>query len=98
MNTEEKPKPAVTLSEDGTSLSYPVWVKIGTMLYNRDCLDHDHPEQTYNFIKFHGFVPEDFGVYHPLYEEFTKMSRSDLIREVVDLRKQLDAMMRSGFF
>ena len=64
---------------------------------NTYALDHDHPMHPYNQIKEQGLRPEDFGINHPLAEEFDNMSRADLIAEVLSLRKEIEAMARAGF-
>ena len=88
--------------ENGT-LTYNVWWKPTErgMMYNRDFLDHDHPEQTYNHLKSFGIRPEDFGIKHPLIEimirEYAGKSREDLIVENMQLKKDLEAAYRAGF-
>jgi len=45
-------------------IDIPVWWKSGGMLYNRDCLDSNHPEHPYNYIKrTYGVDPELYGIY-----------------------------------
>lgn len=87
--------------EAGT-LRYSTWWKPGGgMMYNRDCLGHKHPEQTYNFLKRHGVTPEDYGIKHPLVEikekEFLTKTRDELIAEILTLREQLEAAYAAGF-
>ena len=80
-------------AEDG-SLTYPVWVKNGSMMVHRDCLDPDDPRQTYNYLKSYGIVPEEYGIFHPMTEMFDGWSREQLISEVVSLRKALESYAR----
>ncbi len=71
------------------------WAKVGNMLVNTEFLDHDHPLHPYNQIKDQGLCPEDFGLEHPVYGEFEDKSRSDLINEIVSLRKTLESYVRN---
>lgn len=90
-----------SINEDG-SLSYSPWVKRGSMLYNRECLEHDDPNHLYNYLKTHGIRPEDYGIQHPLNElmdrEFRDKSRGELISEIMHLRKEMTSVLQSGFF
>lgn len=92
--------PTVTIYNDGT-ISYPKWVKRGMFQVNRDCLDADDPDQTYNFLKNFNIVPEDYGIFDPRLKdrsEFMTWSKEQLITEVLELRKQIENMEKSGFF
>jgi hypothetical protein len=80
------------------TIDIPVWVKRGSMLIRRDCLDGDDPDHTYNYVKdVMGFRPEDYGVYHPYDQEFASMSREQLIDEVIMLRRAVESYERMGF-
>jgi hypothetical protein len=80
------------------TIDVPVWVKQGGMLIRRDALGPDDPDQTYNYIKnTMGLRPEDYGVYHPYDQEFARMSREQLIDEVIELRRAVEAYERMGF-
>jgi hypothetical protein len=47
-------------------IEVPVWWKSGHMLYRRDCLPVNHPEHTYNYMRYEmGITPEDYGVFMP---------------------------------
>jgi len=83
--------------ESGT-LHYSGWLKTGRMLDNRDYLDPDSPDHTYNYLVSYGIIPEDFGIEHPYKLEFQDRSRNSLIDEVLNLRRELHAMHSSGFF
>lgn len=87
---------------NGDTLSYPIWWRTGGGgLINRDYLDHDHPQQTYNYLKSHGIVPEHYGVEHPRVKEMMRlyghMSRVELIHELMSLRDTIHAYERAGF-
>lgn len=44
-------------------IEYSVWVKRGNMMVNRDALDGDDPDHTYNYIKnTYNVNPEDYGI------------------------------------
>lgn len=82
--------------DDSGNLHYDSWVTIGTMMYNRDCLSVDDPEQLYNYLIANGIQPENYGISHPHTEEFKDWSRAKLIGEVIKLRNELlcDMMYR----
>lgn len=98
---ESKAAAKPSVDANGT-LTYSKWVRSGGMMYNRDCLEHDSPEQTYNYLKAHGITPENYGILHPLEEminnEFAGKSRGELVSEIFQLRKEVESMMRSGYF
>lgn len=52
------------------TLSVPVWVSIGGIMYRRDALSPSHPESKYNYIKrTYPYVnPEDYGIFNPSLE------------------------------
>lgn len=83
---------------DEEGLHYEAWVHIGEMLYNRDALGVNHPEQTYNHLVHHGIKPEDYGINHPYTERFANKTRSALIAEIVNLEEQLESAARHGFY
>ena len=75
-----------------------VWHKTGGgMMINTECLPVSHPMHPYNQITAQGLIPENYGMVHPHVAEFEKKSRSELINEIVHLREELDAMLRSNF-
>lgn len=89
--------------ENGT-LTYPVWWQPNPnrgIMFNRDCLDHDHPEQTYNYLKRFGITPEHYGIEHPRVREMMQLyahkSRAELIYELMNMRDQIMAYERAGF-
>jgi hypothetical protein len=63
------------------------FVNRGPMLVNTEALDIDDDDHPYNQIKSMGLRPEDYGVQHPLTEEFATKSREELIDEIIDLRR-----------
>lgn len=67
-----------------------LWVRRGVMMVNAECLEHDDPDHIYNQILAQGKDPELFGYEHPLAEEFDRRSRSDLIKEIIDLRRTVE--------
>lgn len=83
-NASEKP----TVDENGT-LRYPTFVKRGDLLQNRDCLSPDDEDHTYNYLRRHEIIPEDFGIEHPRTEEYKNYSRDDLINEIEKLKKEI---------
>ena len=89
-----------TITEDG-SLSYSAYFNTGTMLILRESLDHDDPENLYNYLKAHNIKPENYGVKCPLDEmtvaEYGHMSKEELILELVKARLELEAAYRAGY-
>ena len=71
------------------------WIKRGMYLVNCTALDHDDPDHVYNQILAQGKMPERYGYTHPLTEEFAEFSRADLIKEIVDLRKEITGWARA---
>ena len=82
------------------TIEIPVWVKRGGMLIRREYLDADDPDQTYNYIKSLGKIPENYGVYSPDViesREFSDWSKERLVAEILSLRKQVIAYEAAGF-
>ena len=79
-------------------LKIDVWWRPGNgMIYNRYHLEHNHPEHIYNYIKSLGYVPEDYGINHPLTERFKEYSRSELIAMIADLENELHSKHFYGY-
>ena len=85
-----------TVDENGM-LSYERYVRKGGMLILREALELDDPDQLYNYLVRSGFEPERYGIYHPAAEEYAGHTRAQLIQELVSLKKELEAIHRSGF-
>ena len=79
-------------------LHYDSWVTIGTMMYNRECLSESDPNQLYNYLSTCGIQPEDYGIEHPLVNEFKDYTRPQLIQELVNIRRELLSYQLSGFY
>lgn len=77
------------MSRSTTSVFIRKFVSRGTMLVNTEALDVDDDDHPYNQIKSMGLRPEDYGVQHPLTDEFAAKSREELIDEIIDLRGTL---------
>ena len=76
-----------------------LWIGHGTgVLTNTECLDFDDPMHPYNQILSQGKKPESFGYEHPLAEEFRGKDRTDLIEEIMFLRKELSEVAKAGFY
>ncbi|MGL5013053.1 MAG: hypothetical protein ACRC6V_02025 [Bacteroidales bacterium] len=67
------------------------------MMYNKGCLSEDDPEQLYNYLSKCVITPENFGIEHPTTEEFKDYTRSQLIKELLDTRRELAAYHKAGF-
>lgn len=61
---------------DLESIDVPVWWSNGSgMSYRRDALEHDHPEQTYNYVRrVYDVDPELFGITKP-FDPMTERDR-----------------------
>lgn len=71
-------------------ISVPVWWIHDGMLTRRDCLEYDHPEHTYNYIKREfGVEPELYGVLHPLHERYKDLTREQLMSKLAALESKL---------
>lgn len=84
----------VEVNPETGELTYDIWLKCGTMMVNRDALGADNPDQTYNYIKAAGFEPEDYGIKHPYTEMFENKTRDQLISEIIELRREIEALAR----
>lgn len=72
------------------TIKYPQYVKQGSMSVNRDCLGADDPDQTYNYLVRN-------GIQHPHTVEFESYTRSQLINEILSLRREILAYQMAGF-
>lgn len=70
------------------------WIRQGGMLYNTDGLEIEHDMHPYNQALAQGVIPEEYGIHHPYALEFMDKTRDQLIAEVVQLRKQVEALER----
>lgn len=74
-------------------IEIPVWWRNGRMLYRRDCLPINHPEHTYNYIKDKlGLIPEDYGVLHPINEQYKHMDKEQLLSVIANLHNQIETL------
>ncbi|MDB4311951.1 hypothetical protein N9937_00835 [bacterium] len=85
---------AVEISEDGSEIKFDRWCNTGGMLsVNRDCLNPDDPDQTWNYLRANGIDnPADYGITDPRETLYGNMSRNDLIDEVIRLEKEILGM------
>lgn len=75
------------------------WIGKGAgIMVSAYALDPNDPDHVYNQIVAQGKNPEDFGIFHPYTEEYKDKSRSDLIFEILELKKEIKSMYRSGLF
>lgn len=75
-------------------LEVPVWYTVDGMMYRRDCLPISHPEHTYNYIKRLGYIPESYGVFHPIMEKYKSYSKKQLMSKIVDLELELESVQQ----
>lgn len=73
-------------------LKYTGYVGRG-ILYLRQALEPNDPNNLYNFIKNYGIEPERFGIEKPevITDEYDMMSKEDLIKHIRRLEKQIDS-------
>jgi len=72
-----------------------VWSRRGGMLVNTYALDITDAEHPYNQVVAQGKRPEDYGIQHPYEEEFGDKSRTQLIEEIISLRREIEAWVRA---
>lgn len=72
------------------------WVKRGSMMINVDSLDADDPMTPYNQALAQGVKPEDYGLKHPLEEEFEGKSRGELLTLIAGLRASIQSYEQLG--
>lgn len=65
------------------------WVRRGSMMVATSALDADDPMTPYNQALSQGVKPEEYGLKHPLDEEFENHSRGGLLREIANLRSTI---------
>ena len=83
-----------TIERDDDVIVRP-WIKRGHMLVNALALDIDDPDHIYNQILAQGKEPEAYGYKHPYTEEFEGKNRDELIREIIQLRKEIEGWCRA---
>ena len=84
------------------TISVPVWWNTGGGgLINRECLESDHPESRYSYIKnVLGLNPEDYGCYSDDSRrnlELWDMTKPQLIQRCIYLEKEIKALEEAGF-
>lgn len=70
------------------------FTKRGDMLVNTSALDPADPDHPYNQIVSLGLRPEHYGITHPHSEEFAHQTREQLVEEIINLRRSIEAMER----
>lgn len=86
--------PAETSSKDQVTIRE--WIIRGDLAVRTEALpisDSNHP---YNQALTQGVIPEEFGIYHPIAEEFQDKPRHLLLSEIVKLRQEIENLYRSG--
>jgi hypothetical protein len=76
-------------------IEVPVWIKRGGMIVNRFALNHDDKDHPYNYIVSLGYKPEDYGMTHPLYDEYEGKTRSELIFEIDNLKREITSIYKN---
>ena len=84
---ETSPTDQVTIQE---------WTIRGALAIRTEALSISDPDHPYNQILAQDKIPEEFGVYHPITEEFQDKPRQHLINEIVKLRQEIESLYRSG--
>lgn len=75
----------MTTEANVKKVTYKPWVTRGIMLINTFSLRHDDPDHPYNQLVEQGVDPEDFGIKHPLEEEYKNLSRGQLLARIKEL-------------
>jgi hypothetical protein len=76
------------------TISIRCWVKRGVMLINTYALEPDDPDHPYQQALAQGVRPEAYGLVHPDTERFAGKTRGELIEQIRNLEKELDAWQR----
>jgi len=55
------------MNKEPIEIEYSEWWRVGNgVMYRRDCLPSDHPQQTYNYVRNkYGVRPERYGIERP---------------------------------
>ena len=81
----------VKLNEDKTELSYDKYVKRGSLMQLRSALGLNDPDHLYFYLKNSpvlteaGVTPEDFGIFHPVADEYKDKTKEELISDITEL-------------
>lgn len=83
-------------------IEVPVWWSTGGgSMIRRDALETDHPHSTYQYLKRHGYTPEDYGYrlqsWEDRYPEIFQMTRGELEAALAMAYENIEAMERAGF-
>lgn len=81
----------IELKNNNTELSYDKYVKNGSIMCLREGLDFHNPNHLYNYLKQSqilkdaGVRPEDFGIFHPVAEQYKDKTTEELISDITEL-------------
>ena len=75
----------------GKVIQVKVWAKRGGLLVRTNDLPFDDPDSEYQQIIAAGGIPEEYGIMHPVAEEFKGKSREELVQEIINLRAEIDS-------
>ena len=87
------------MSDKPEEISIPTWWERGGMMTRRSCLESDHPESEYQYVKrTYNVDPEDYGIFHSDHYLYQEHTREQLIKELVDAKREIKSMYQSGMF
>ena len=88
----------IKLNEDKTELSYDKYVKRGSLMQLRSALGLNDPDHLYFYLKNSpvlteaGVTPEDFGIFHPVADEYKDKTKEQFIHDMTELILQNNKM------
>jgi len=84
----------MTTKKVGKVVTTYVWVRRGGMLYNTASLDHSDPDSEYQQIIRAGEDPSEYGITDPMVELYRDKSRAEMVKEICDLKEQLEDLYK----
>lgn len=85
---------AITVSEDGSQITYDKYVKRGSLLMLRSALGINDPDFLYNYLKSNNIEPENYGIKHPAYEsalaKYGNLNKDELLSIIGRLEYDLE--------
>lgn len=85
--------------DENNVLHYSGWVSNGGgMSYKRDCLSPKDPNQTYNYLKSNGIIPEHYGIHACDHPKIRELTRLELIDMCIEQQEHINSLYASGMF
>ena len=93
----------IKLKNNNTLLEYDSYVKRGSMMYLRSALSLTDPDFLYTYLKESkelreaNLTPEQFGIYHPVTEQFKDSSQEVLLNMITSLLIENENLHRNQY-